>query len=150
MRVVLQRVSEASVTIDNVIHGEIEHGLLVLLGVTSTDGQEDIDWLVNKIAGMRIFSDQDDKMNLNISDVKGNILVVSQFTLFASTKKGNRPSFINAARPELAIPLYESFVSTLSRKLEKEIPTGKFGADMKVALTNDGPVTILIDSKNRE
>ncbi|GAK88657.1 D-tyrosyl-tRNA(Tyr) deacylase [Nonlabens ulvanivorans] len=150
MRVVLQRVSEASVTIDNVIHGEIEHGLLVLLGVTSTDGQEDIDWLVNKIAGMRIFSDHDDKMNLNISDVKGNILVVSQFTLFASTKKGNRPSFINAARPELAIPLYESFVSTLSRKLEKEIPTGKFGADMKVALTNDGPVTILIDSKNRE
>ncbi len=150
MRVVLQRVSEASVTIDNVIHGEIEHGLLVLLGVTSTDGQEDIDWLVNKIAGMRIFSDQDDKMNLNISDVKGNILVVSQFTLFASTKKGNRPSFINAARPELAIPLYESFVSTLSRKLEKEIPTGKFGADMKVALINDGPVTILIDSKNRE
>ncbi|GAK92896.1 D-tyrosyl-tRNA(Tyr) deacylase [Nonlabens ulvanivorans] len=150
MRIVLQRVSEASVTIDNVIHGEIEHGLLVLLGVTSTDGQEDIDWLVNKIAGMRIFSDHDDKMNLNISDVKGNILVVSQFTLFASTKKGNRPSFINAARPELAIPLYESFVSTLSRKLEKEIPTGKFGADMKVALTNDGPVTILIDSKNRE
>ncbi|PQJ31832.1 D-tyrosyl-tRNA(Tyr) deacylase [Nonlabens arenilitoris] len=150
MRVVLQRVSEASVTIDGQVHGAINHGLLVLLGITVEDTQEDIDWLVNKIAGMRIFSDQDGKMNLNISDVNGNALVVSQFTLYGSTKKGNRPSFINAAKPDVAIPLYESFVSTLSRKLDKTIPTGIFGADMKVALVNDGPVTILIDSKNKE
>lgn len=150
MRVVLQRVSEASVTIDGQVHGAIDHGLLVLLGITVEDTQEDIDWLVNKIAGMRIFSDQDGKMNLNISDVNGNALVVSQFTLYGSTKKGNRPSFINAAKPDVAIPLYESFVSTLSRKLDKTIQTGIFGADMKVALVNDGPVTILIDSKNKE
>lgn len=150
MRVVLQRVSKASVTIESKVHGSIEHGLLVLLGITVEDSQEDIDWLVNKIAGMRIFSDADGKMNLNLSDVNGNALVISQFTLYASTKKGNRPSFINAARPDVAIPLYESFVTTLSRKLDKTIPTGIFGADMKVALVNDGPVTIVVDSKNRE
>ncbi|EAS21011.1 D-tyrosyl-tRNA(Tyr) deacylase [Nonlabens mediterrranea] len=149
MKVVLQRVSEASVTINGQVHGAIDHGLLVLLGITIEDTQEDIDWLVNKIAGMRIFSDQDGKMNLNVVDVSGNALVISQFTLFASTKKGNRPSFLNAARPEVAIPLYESFVETLSRKLNKTIPTGKFGADMKVALVNDGPVTIVVDSKNK-
>ncbi|MGJ8683368.1 MAG: D-aminoacyl-tRNA deacylase [Nonlabens sp.] len=150
MRIVLQRVSEASVTINGKTHGTINHGLLVLLGITTTDSQEDIDWLVNKIAGMRIFSDADGKMNLNVNDVVGNVLVISQFTLYASTKKGNRPSFINAAKPEIAIPLYESFVNTLSRKLDKTIPTGIFGADMKVALVNDGPVTIVIDSLNRE
>lgn len=150
MRVVLQRVSKASVTIESKVHGSIEHGLLVLLGITVEDSQEDIDWLVNKIAGMRIFSDADGKMNLNLSDVNGNALVISQFTLYASTKKGNRPSFINAARPDVAIPLYESFVTTLSRKLDKTIPTGIFGTDMKVALVNDGPVTIVVDSKNRE
>ncbi|WP_438961549.1 D-aminoacyl-tRNA deacylase [Nonlabens sp.] len=150
MRVVLQRVSEASVTIEGKVHGSIKHGLLVLLGITGEDVQEDIDWLVNKIVGMRIFSDSDGKMNLNISDVSGDTLVVSQFTLFASTKKGNRPSFISAARPDVAIPLYDSFVKTLSQKLDKTIPTGIFGADMKVALVNDGPVTIVMDSKNRE
>lgn len=150
MRVVLQRVSKASVTIDGAIHGAIENGLLLLLGITATDSQEDIDWLVHKIAGMRIFSDAAGKMNLNVQEVDGDVLVVSQFTLYASTKKGNRPSFINAARPEIAIPLYESFVNTLSRKLDKNIPTGIFGADMKVALVNDGPVTIVVDSLNRE
>lgn len=150
MRIVLQRVSEASVTIDHKIHGAIDHGLLILLGIITTDSQEDINWLVNKIAGMRIFSDADGKMNLNISDVAGDVLVISQFTLYASTKKGNRPSFISAARPDVAIPLYESFVNTLSQKLGKRIPTGIFGADMKVALVNDGPVTIVVDSLNRE
>ncbi|WP_397303027.1 D-aminoacyl-tRNA deacylase [Nonlabens ulvanivorans] len=150
MRVVLQRVSEASVTIDGLVHGAIGHGLLILLGITVEDTQEDIDWLVNKIAGMRIFSDSEGKMNLNINGIGGNALVISQFTLYASTKKGNRPSFINAARPEVAIPLYESFVSTLSRKLDKTIPTGIFGADMQVALVNDGPVTIVMDSKKKE
>lgn len=150
MRIVLQRVSEASVTIDGNIHGSINHGLLILLGITATDSQKDIDWLVHKIAGMRIFSDTDAKMNLNVQDVDGEVLVISQFTLYASTKKGNRPSFITAARPEVAIPLYESFVHTLSQKLDKTIPTGIFGADMKVALVNDGPVTIVVDSLNRE
>lgn len=150
MRIVLQRVSEASVTIDDKVHGAIDHGFLILLGITAIDSQEDVDWLVHKIAGMRIFADPDGKMNLNIGDIDGNVLVISQFTLYASTKKGNRPSFINAARPDIAIPLYESFVRTLSRKLEKTIPTGIFGADMKVALVNDGPVTIVVDSLNRE
>ncbi len=150
MRVVLQRVSEASVTINGKIHAAIDYGLLILLGITSEDTQEDIDWLVNKIAGMRIFSDIDGKMNLNVSEINGNALVISQFTLFASTKKGNRPSFINAARPEIAVPLYEDFLISLSRKLNKNISSGIFGADMKVALVNDGPVTIVMDSQNRE
>ena len=149
MRAVIQRVSEASVTIDNKQHATIEQGLLILLGITHEDTQEDIDWLVNKIIGMRIFSDQEDKMNLSIQDIDGELLVISQFTLFASTKKGNRPSYIDAARPEVAVPLYEAFLSTLSRKRNKEIKSGVFGADMKVALVNDGPVTIIIDSKNR-
>ena len=149
MRVVIQRVSEASVTIDNKQHATIEQGLLILLGITHEDTQEDIDWLVGKIIGMRIFSDPEDKMNLSIQDIDGELLVISQFTLFANTKKGNRPSYIDAARPEVAVPLYEAFLSTLSRKRNKEIKSGVFGADMKVALVNDGPVTIIIDSKNR-
>ena len=149
MRVVIQRVSEASVTIDNKQHATIEQGLLILLGITHEDTQEDIDWLVGKIIGMRIFSDQEDKMNLSIQDIDGELLVISQFTLFANTKKGNRPSYIDAARPEVAVPLYEAFLNTLSRKRNKEIKSGVFGADMKVALVNDGPVTIIIDSKNR-
>lgn len=150
MRVVLQRVSEASVTINGKIHAAIEHGLLILLGITSEDSQEDINWLVNKIAGMRIFSDIDGKMNLNVSDVNGNALVISQFTLFASTKKGNRPSFINAARPEIAVPLYDKFLEALSHKLNQKISSGIFGEDMKVALVNDGPITIVLDSKDKE
>ncbi|MFT5926815.1 MAG: D-tyrosyl-tRNA(Tyr) deacylase [Rubritalea sp.] len=164
MRVVIQRVSEASVTIDGSIHRAIKKGLLLLLGITHEDSQEDINWLVNKISGMRIFSDMDGKMNLSIQDIDGEILVVSQFTLFANTKKGNRPSYIEAARPEVAVPLYEAFVNTLSnsftttkslrsgekdRKRNKEIATGIFGADMKVQLINDGPVTIVMDSENR-
>ncbi len=149
MRVVIQRVSEASVTIDGSIHGAIKKGLLILLGITHEDMQEDINWLVNKISGMRIFSDMDGKMNLSIQDIDGEILVVSQFTLFANTKKGNRPSYIEAARPEVAVPLYHAFVNTLSRKRNKEIATGIFGADMKVQLVNDGPVTIILDSKSR-
>lgn len=149
MRVVIQRVSEASVTIDNKQHATIEQGLLILLGLTHEDTQEDIDWLAGKIIGMRIFSDPEDKMNLSIQDIDGELLVISQFTLFANTKKGNRPSYIDAARPEVAVPLYETFLSTLSRKRNKEIKSGVFGADMKVALVNDGPVTIIIDSKNR-
>lgn len=149
MKVVIQRVSEASVTIDNKQHATIEQGLLILLGITHEDTQEDIDWLVGKIIGMRIFSDQEDKMNLSIQDIDGELLVISQFTLFANTKKGNRPSYIDAARPEVAVPLYEAFLSTLSRKRNKEIKSGVFGADMKVALVNDGPVTIVMDSKNR-
>jgi D-tyrosyl-tRNA(Tyr) deacylase len=164
VRVVIQRVSEASVTIDGSIHGAIKKGLLILLGITHEDMQEDINWLVNKISGMRIFSDMDGKMNLSIQDIDGEILVVSQFTLFANTKKGNRPSYIEAARPEVAVPLYHAFVNTLSnsftttkslrsgekdRKRNKEIATGIFGADMKVQLINDGPVTIVMDSENR-
>ncbi|AGC77034.1 D-tyrosyl-tRNA(Tyr) deacylase [Nonlabens dokdonensis] len=149
MRAVIQRVSEASVIIDNKQHAAIEQGLLILLGITHEDTQEDIDWLAGKIIGMRIFSDQEDKMNLSIQDIDGELLLISQFTLFANTKKGNRPSYINAARPEVAVPLYEAFLSTLSRKRDKEIKSGIFGADMKVALVNDGPVTIIIDSQDR-
>ena len=149
MRIVVQRVSEASVTIDGSVHGAIKKGLLILLGITHEDAQEDIDWLVGKTAGMRIFSDTNDKMNLSIQDLDAEVLVISQFTLFANTKKGNRPSYIEAARPEVAVPLYEAFVNTLSRKLNKEIATGIFGADMKVQLINDGPVTIILDSENR-
>ena len=150
MKAVLQRVSQASVTIDNEVVAQINTGFLVLLGITSQDTQEDIEWLTNKIKGMRIFSDDNGAMNLSLEQVSGDVIVVSQFTLYASTKKGNRPSFLEAARPEIAVPLYEDFVSTLSRKLNKKIQTGKFGADMKVALINDGPVTIVIDSKNKQ
>jgi len=149
MIAVIQRVSQASVTIDNQIKGQIGTGFLILLGITHTDTREDIDWLSRKIVGMRIFSDEEGKMNLDLAVVGGDILLISQFTLHASTKKGNRPSFIEAARPEVAIPLYEAMIAQLSAELGKPIQTGEFGADMKVALLNDGPVTILIDSKDR-
>ena len=150
MRVVLQRVSSASVTVEDKIVAEIQKGLVVLVGIEDADTQEDIDWLVTKITQVRIFGDENGVMNLSVEEVKGDVLVVSQFTLHAATKKGNRPSYIKAARPEVAIPLYEKFVSTLENKLGKKVPTGIFGADMKVALLNDGPVTIVIDSKNKE
>lgn len=150
MRVLIQRVSEASVTIDGSIHGEIGQGLLILLGIESEDTHEDIDWLVRKIISLRIFSDSDGKMNHSIADVGGDFLLISQFTLHASTKKGNRPSYIKAARPEIAIPLYEEFGQELRNQSNLNVETGIFGADMKVRLLNDGPVTIWIDSKNRE
>lgn len=149
MIAVIQRVSNASVSIDNQIKGQIETGFLILLGITHTDTRDDVDWLSRKIIGMRIFSDQDGKMNLDLLAVNGNILLISQFTLHANTKKGNRPSFIEAARPEIAIPLYEATIAQLAADLGKPIQTGEFGADMKVSLLNDGPVTIIIDSKNR-
>jgi D-tyrosyl-tRNA(Tyr) deacylase len=150
MRFVIQRVSEASVKIDGAIYSEIEKGFLVLVGVEEADTKEDADWLCQKLIGMRIFSDADDKLNLSLQDIKGDLLLVSQFTLFASTKKGNRPSFIKSAKPDRAIPLYEYCIQQLSQLLNKPIKTGRFGADMKVSLVNDGPVTILMDSKNRE
>ena len=149
MKAVLQRVTQASVTIEGKVNGAIEQGLLILLGVTHEDDQEDIDWLIRKIMNMRIFSDEDDLMNLSCQDIKGRYLVISQFTLQASTKKGNRPSYIAAARPEIAIPLYETFVKQLGVLTQTDIETGIFGADMKVSLLNDGPVTIIIDSKNK-
>jgi len=150
MRVVIQRVLEASVTIDGSIKSQIGLGLLVLLGVEEADGKEDIDWLARKIVNMRIFPDESGIMNKSLADANGEVLVVSQFTLHASTKKGNRPSYIKAAKPEIAIPIYETFVKELRQLLGKEIMTGEFGADMKVGLINDGPVTITIDSKNKE
>ncbi len=149
MRVVLQRVSEASVSIDSKVKASIEKGLLILVGIEDEDTSEDIEWLCNKIVKMRIFNDADGVMNDSLKDVDGDAIVVSQFTLHASTKKGNRPSYIQAAKPEIAIPLYEAFVETLEKKLGKPVGTGEFGADMKVALINDGPVTILTDSKNK-
>lgn len=149
MIAIIQRVSEASVTIDNQVKGQIETGFLVLLGITHTDTPDDVEWLSKKIVGMRIFGDDAGKMNLDLAAVNGNILLISQFTLHASTKKGNRPSFIEAARPEVAIPLYEAMIRQLVLELGKPIQTGAFGADMKVALLNNGPVTIVIDSKNR-
>ncbi|MFO0494040.1 MAG: D-aminoacyl-tRNA deacylase [Flavobacteriia bacterium] len=150
MRIVIQRVSEASVKIEEKIKGKIEKGLLVLVGIELADDNTDADWLIQKICGLRIFNDADGKMNLTIQDVNGQFLVVSQFTLHASTKKGNRPSYIRAARPEHAIPLYEYFIKTLQEISNTNIETGEFGANMKVSLVNDGPVTLLIDSKNRE
>lgn len=150
MRAVIQRVSSASVTIDGQVKSSIGKGLLVLLGVGYEDGQEDIDWLVKKISGLRIFDDEDGVMNRSVVDVGGEALVVSQFTLMASTKKGNRPSYIHAAGHEIAVPLYESFCTALSEAVGKPVGTGEFGADMKVALVNDGPVTICIDTKNKE
>ncbi|MEM1441322.1 MAG: D-aminoacyl-tRNA deacylase [Verrucomicrobiota bacterium] len=150
MRVLLQRVSDASVTIDGEERSRIGSGMLLLLGIEQEDGPEDIDWLVRKLISLRVFEDDEGKMNLSILDVDGEALVVSQFTLHARVKKGTRPSFERAARPEVAIPLYEKFVETLSRELGKPVPTGEFGAMMEVSLTNDGPVTIWIDSKNRE
>jgi D-tyrosyl-tRNA(Tyr) deacylase len=150
MKIVLQRVSSASVTIDNKIVADIQKGLLVLVGIEDADTQEDIDWLVNKITNIRIFGDENDVMNLSVKDVDGDIIVVSQFTLHASTKKGNRPSYIKASKPEAAIPLYENFVKKIEIELGKKVQTGIFGADMKLLLLNDGPVTIVIDSKNRD
>ncbi len=150
MRVVLQRVASASVTVEDKIVAEIQKGILVLVGIEDADSQEDIDWLVTKITQLRIFGDENGVMNLSVEEVNGDVLVVSQFTLHAATKKGNRPSYIKAARPDIAIPIYEKFVNTLENKLGKKVPTGIFGADMKVALLNDGPVTIIIDSKNKE
>jgi D-tyrosyl-tRNA(Tyr) deacylase len=150
MRVVIQRVTEASVTINQKIHGQIETGYLVLVGFEENDLEEDLHWISKKIADLRIFSDQDGKMNLSVQDVGGEILLVSQFTLFASTKKGNRPSFIRSASPEIAVPLYDKFILILNEFLPNKIKTGVFGADMKISLINDGPVTIAIDSKNRE
>jgi len=150
MRFLIQRVSEASVKIDNVIHSKIGTGFLVFVGVEELDTKEDADWLCSKLVGLRIFSDSENKMNLSLKENNGDTLLVSQFTLFASTKKGNRPSFIKSAKPEIAIPLYEYCIQQLSLLLEKPIKNGVFGADMKIALINDGPVTILIDSKNKE
>lgn len=149
MIAVIQRVSEASVTIEGQLKGQIAQGFMILLGITHDDTDEDITWLSKKIIGMRIFSDADGKMNQDLSMVEGNILLISQFTLHASIKKGNRPSFMDAARPEVAIPLYQKMIKQLGFDLGKSIQTGEFGADMKVALVNDGPVTIVIDTKNR-
>ena len=150
MRVVIQRVSNASVSIEGKIKSIIDEGLLILLGIEENDSKEDIEWLCKKIVALRIFSDQEDKMNLSIREVDGDIIVVSQFTLHASTKKGNRPSYIKAARPERAIPLYEAFKMELEKLMNKKIGSGEFGAMMEVSLVNDGPVTIIIVSKNRE
>lgn len=149
MKVVIQRVSSASVTIDSKVVADIQKGLLVLVGIEDADKQEDIDWLVIKIANIRIFDDANQVMNLSVKDIDGEIIVVSQFTLQASTKKGNRPSYINASKPEIAIPLYENFLLKLENELGKALQSGVFGADMKVLLLNDGPVTIIIDSKNK-
>jgi D-tyrosyl-tRNA(Tyr) deacylase len=150
MRVVIQRVSEASVTIDGMINGKIGLGLMLLVGIEEADTQEDIEWLSSKIVNLRIFNDASGVMNISLRDCGGDILLISQFTLHASTKKGNRPSYIKAARPEKAIPLYEQFIHQLQTDLGKPIQTGRFGSDMKVALLNDGPVTIVMDTKNRE
>ena len=150
MRVVIQRVLQASVSISGAVTAAIGPGLLILLGICEEDGAEDIDWLVKKIAGLRIFDDENGVMNVDVRDAGGDALVVSQFTLMALTKKGNRPSYIRAARPEVAIPLYEQFCAALSMALGKPVPTGTFGADMQVSLVNDGPVTICMDTKNKE
>lgn len=150
MKVVLQRVSSASVTIDEKVVAHIQNGLLVLVGIEDADVQEDIDWLAGKITQIRIFGDENDLMNLSVQDIDGDVIVVSQFTLHAATKKGNRPSYIKASKPEIAIPIYENFVKKLEIEMGKKVQTGVFGADMKVQLLNDGPVTILIDSKKRD
>ena len=150
MRAVIQRVSNASVTIDNKIYSQIENGLLVLVGIEDADNPEDIEWLSGKIVNLRVFNDDNGVMNVSVKDINGEILAVSQFTLHASTKKGNRPSYIKASKPEFAIPMYEKFIQQLSNDLGKTVGTGVFGADMKVELLNDGPVTIVIDTKNRE
>lgn len=150
MRILIQRASEASVTIDGDIHGEINRGLVVLLGIEAEDTQDDIDWLVRKLIALRIFNDEEGKMNHSIVDISGEFLIISQFTLHASTKKGNRPSYIKAARPDIAIPFYEQFIRILRKESSLKVEMGVFGADMKVQLINDGPVTIWIDSKNRE
>ena len=150
MRAVIQRVGKASVTIDNKIYSQIDNGLLVLLGIEDADTGEDIEWLSGKIVNLRIFNDENGIMNVSIKDINGDILVVSQFTLHASAKKGNRPSYIKASKPAFAIPMYEKFIQQLNTDLDKQVHTGVFAADMKVDLCNDGPVTIFIDSKNKE
>lgn len=150
MRIIIQRVSKASVSIDTLVVGKIDQGYMILVGIENEDQQDDANWLVQKIIGLRIFSDEAGKMNLSIKDIDGNILVVSQFTLFASTVKGNRPSFLRSAKPEFSIPLYEYFLLQLQKEFGKKIETGQFGADMQIELVNDGPVTIFIDSKQRE
>ncbi|WP_165021154.1 D-aminoacyl-tRNA deacylase [Dysgonomonas sp. ZJ279] len=150
MRILIQRVKKASVTIDNTIKGEIGKGLLIFVGIEDSDNQEDIEWLCNKAINLRIFDDEKGIMNLPITDIDGEILVISQFTLHASTKKGNRPSYIRASKPDIAIPLYNEFCDNLQKLLNKQVQTGIFGADMQVELINDGPVTIWIDSKNKE
>lgn len=150
MIAVIQRVSEASVKIEGQIKGEIKNGLLILLGIEEADNQEDINWLSNKITNLRIFNDENEVMNKSLLDVAGDLLLISQFTLQASTKKGNRPSYIKAAKPDIAIPLYKNFIAATETLLGKSIQTGEFGADMKVSLINDGPVTIIIDTKNKK
>ena len=150
MKAVIQRVSQSSVTINNEIVAQIQQGLLVLVGIEDTDIQEDINWLTSKIVNLRVFPDENEVMNLSLKDIDGEMIVVSQFTLHAATKKGNRPSYIKASKPEVAIPLYESFVQQMEIELGKKVQTGQFGADMKVSLVNDGPVTIIIDTKNKE
>ncbi|RBA28489.1 D-aminoacyl-tRNA deacylase [Flavobacterium tibetense] len=150
MKAVIQRVSQASVTINKEIVAQIQKGLLVLIGIEDADKYEDIEWLTAKIANLRIFGDENNVMNLSLKDIDGEIIVVSQFTLHAATKKGNRPSYIKAAKPEIAIPMYESFVKQMETELGKKVQTGQFGADMKVSFVNDGPVTIIIDTKNKE
>ncbi len=150
MKAVIQRVSQASVEIGGEVKSSINHGYLILLGVSENDEIEDVDWLVRKVATLRIFSDSDDRMNLALDDVSGDVLVISQFTLHAKTKKGTRPSFIHAAKPDKAIPLYEAFMNRLNNEIKGEVQSGEFGADMKVSLVNDGPVTIIIDTHNKE
>lgn len=150
MKVVIQRVSSATVTIDDKKVASINNGLLVLIGIEDSDNQEDINWLTTKIVNLRIFEDENHVMNLSVKEIEGEIIIVSQFTLHASTKKGNRPSYIKAAKPEIAIPIYENFITKMELELGKKIQTGQFGADMKVSLVNDGPVTIIIDTKNKE
>ena len=150
MRIVIQRVSRASVTIEGTVKSAIEKGYLILIGVCEEDTMEDVEWLVRKVVGLRVFDDENGVMNKSIMDVDGNVLVISQFTLFASYKKGNRPSWLRAARHEISVPLYESFCTKLSAALGKKVGTGEFGADMKVELINDGPVTICMDTKNKE
>jgi len=150
MRAVIQRVTKASVTIEGKINGQIENGLLVFMGIEDADTDEDIEWLSSKIVNLRIFNDEKGVMNISVKDIAGNILLISQFTLHASTKKGNRPSYIKASKPDIAIPIYQKMIEQLSIDLGKEIQTGIFGADMKVELLNDGPVTIVIDTRTKE
>lgn len=150
MKAVIQRVSQSSVTIEGEIVASIHKGLLILVGIEEVDTKEDIEWLSSKIVNLRIFGDENEVMNLSVKDINGEIIIVSQFTLHASTKKGNRPSYIKAAKPDIAIPLYNQFIQQVEKDLAKKVQTGQFGADMKVSLLNDGPVTILIDTKNKE
>ena len=150
MRLVIQRVTEASVVVEGAVIGAIQKGLMILVGIEDADTQEDIDWLAGKATNLRIFDDAEGVMNLSVKDIGGDILLISQFTLYASTKKGNRPSYINASKPPIAVPLYESMIKTLEKEMGKPIQTGKFGADMKVSLLNNGPVTIIMDSKNKD